>query len=45
LYVCEAVLERLAQDFEDVALELGQFIQEQDSMMRQQYLPRALSTY
>jgi hypothetical protein len=32
--------ERLAQDIEDMALELRQLIQEQDAMVRQRDLPR-----
>jgi hypothetical protein len=33
LYVSDAVLERLAQDFEDEALELRQFIQEEHAVV------------
>ncbi len=40
LYVYETLLERLSQDFEDMALELGPLIQEQDAVMRQGHLPR-----
>ena len=36
----DTLLERLAQGLEDMALELGQPIQEQDAMMRQRDLPR-----
>jgi hypothetical protein len=40
LYLCDAILKRLAQDLEDMALELRQLIQEQDAMVRQRHLPR-----
>ncbi len=40
LYLCETLLERLAEDLEDMALELGQLIQEQDPVVRQRHLPR-----
>jgi hypothetical protein len=34
----ETIAERLAQDLEDMALELGQLIQEQDAVVRQRHL-------
>ena len=36
----DPILERLSQDFEDMALELGQLIQEQQAMVRQRHLAR-----
>jgi hypothetical protein len=36
----DALLERLAQDFEDMAAELGQFIQEEDAIMGQRHFTR-----
>jgi hypothetical protein len=36
----ETVLERLAQDLEDLALALGPLIQPQEAMRRQGHLPR-----
>ncbi len=36
---CDTLLERLAEDFQDVALALGEFIQEEDTMVRQGHLP------
>ena len=35
LYLYETLLERLAQDLEDMAAELGQFIQEEHAMVGQ----------
>jgi hypothetical protein len=40
LYSYDTRLERLAQDFEDIALALGPLIQPQEAMMRQGHLPR-----
>jgi hypothetical protein len=40
LYVCDAVLERLAQDLEHMTVELRQFIQEEDAVVRQRHVPR-----
>ena len=40
LYVSDAVLERLAQDLEDMAAELGPFIQEEHAIVGQRHLPR-----
>jgi hypothetical protein len=40
LYSGEAVLDRLAQDLEDMAAELGQFFQEAHAMVRQRHLAR-----
>jgi hypothetical protein len=40
LYVYDALLERLAHGLEDVAAELGQFIQEEHAKVRQRPLPR-----
>jgi hypothetical protein len=40
LYFCNALLERLSQHFEHVALARGQLIQEQNAVMRQRDLPR-----
>jgi hypothetical protein len=36
----ETILDRLAQDLDDMALALGQLIPKQDAMMRQRDLPR-----
>ena len=33
LYSCDTILERLAQDLEDLAVELGEFIQEEHAMV------------
>jgi hypothetical protein len=35
LSACDAILERLAQDLQDMAAELGQFIQEEHAMVDQ----------
>jgi hypothetical protein len=40
LYAGDAVLERLAQDLEDLAAELGQFIQEVHAVVGQRHLAR-----
>jgi hypothetical protein len=40
LYVCDAVLKRLAQDLKDMATELGQFIQEEHAIVGQRHLAR-----
>jgi hypothetical protein len=40
LYVYDAVLERLPQDLQDMAAELGQFIQEAHPVVRQRHLAR-----
>jgi hypothetical protein len=40
LYSCDPLLEGLAQDFQHVAFELGQFIQEEHAVVRQRHLPR-----
>jgi hypothetical protein len=40
LYFCDTLLERLAQDLQDVAAELRQFIEKENAMMRQRHLPR-----
>jgi hypothetical protein len=37
-YLCHVVFERLAQDLEDLAAELGPFIQEQHAVVRQRHL-------
>jgi hypothetical protein len=39
-YACDTVLERLAQDLQDVAAKLRQLIQEQHAMVRQRHLAR-----
>jgi len=39
-YVCDAILERLAQDFQDVACALGPFIEEEPAAVRRRHLPR-----
>jgi hypothetical protein len=39
LYVYDKLLERLAQDFQDVACALGPFIQEAHPVVRQRHLP------
>jgi hypothetical protein len=39
-YVCEVVLERLAQNLEDMAAELGEFIQEEHVVMGQRDFAR-----
>jgi hypothetical protein len=38
LYLCDTLLERLAQDFQDVAAELRQFIQQEHAVVRQRPL-------
>ena len=38
LYRCEAILEPLAEDFEDVPLEFGQLIEEEHPMVGQGHL-------
>jgi hypothetical protein len=40
LYSCDALLERLAQDLEDLAAELGQFIQEEHPVVGPRHLAR-----
>jgi hypothetical protein len=40
LYSCETLLERLAQDRQDMAAELGQFIQEEHAVVGQRDLAR-----
>src|SRR5262245_28400749 len=35
LYICEAVLQALAQDLADMTAELGQFIQEEHAVVRE----------
>ena len=40
LYVDETLLERLAQDLEDLAAELQPLIQKENAMVRQQHLAR-----
>ena len=40
LYVYDTLLERLAQDLEDMAAEHGQFIQEQHAMVSQRHVAR-----
>jgi hypothetical protein len=40
LYVYDTLLQRLAQHLEHVAVELGQFIQEEHAVMGQRHLPR-----
>jgi hypothetical protein len=40
VYVYDTLLERLPQDFEDMALARGQLIQPQEAMVRQGHLPR-----
>jgi hypothetical protein len=40
LYSCETLLERLPQDLQDMAAELGQFIQEERAMVGQRHLAR-----
>jgi hypothetical protein len=39
LSVKNALLERLAQDFQDVACALGQFVQKEHAVVRQRHLP------
>jgi hypothetical protein len=39
LYPENTILERLAQDFQDVAFELGQFTQKEPAVVRQRHLP------
>jgi hypothetical protein len=38
LFSCEVLLERLAQDLEDLAAELGEFIQQEHPVVRPLYL-------
>jgi hypothetical protein len=38
LYSCYTLLERLAQDLKDLAVELGQFIQEEHAIVGQRHL-------
>jgi hypothetical protein len=40
LYSCETLLERLPQDLQDMAAELGQFIQEEHAIVGQRHLTR-----
>jgi hypothetical protein len=40
LYVYETILERLAQDLQDMAAELGQFIQEEHTIVGQRHFAR-----
>jgi hypothetical protein len=40
LSACDAVLERLVQGFQDMTAELGQFIQEEHTIMGQRYVAR-----
>jgi hypothetical protein len=40
LYSCETLLERLAQDLQHMAAELGQFIQEAHAVVGQRHLAR-----
>src|SRR4030095_4276879 len=40
LYVYETLLERLAQDLQDMAPELGELIQEEHAMMDQRHVTR-----
>jgi hypothetical protein len=40
LYLCDALLEWLAQDLKDMAAELGPFIQEEHAMVGQLHLAR-----
>ena len=40
LYSCAAVLERLPQDLQDMAAELGQFIQEEHAIVGQRHVAR-----
>jgi hypothetical protein len=40
LYVYETLLERLAQDLQDMAAELGQFIQEEHAIVGQRHFAR-----
>jgi hypothetical protein len=40
LYVYDTLLEGLPQDLQDVAAELGQFIQEEHAVVRQRHLAR-----
>ena len=39
-YSCETLLERLAQDLQDVAAELRPFIQKEHAVVRQRHLAR-----
>jgi hypothetical protein len=39
LYRCDTPLKRLAQDLEDMAVELGEFIQEAHALVRQRHFP------
>ena len=38
LYLCDALLQRLAQDLQNMAAELEQFIQEEHAVVTQQHL-------
>jgi hypothetical protein len=38
LYFCDTILERLAQNLEDMAAKLGQFIQEEHAIVGQRHL-------
>jgi hypothetical protein len=40
LYVCDALLERLAEHLEHMTPELGQFVQEEHAMVRPRHLAR-----
>jgi hypothetical protein len=40
LYRCDALLERLPQDLQDIAAALGQFIQEEHTVVRQRHVAR-----
>jgi hypothetical protein len=40
LYSCDALLERLAQHLQDVVPELRQFIQKENTVVRQRYIAR-----
>jgi hypothetical protein len=40
LYFCDALIERLAQDLEDLAAEFGPFIQQEHAVVGQRHLAR-----
>jgi hypothetical protein len=40
LYSCETILKRLPQDLEDMAAELGQFVQEEHAIVGQRHVAR-----
>jgi hypothetical protein len=40
LYIYETLLERLPQDLQAIAPELGQLVEEEHAMVRQRHVPR-----